>query len=531
MSVLSFNHHQPIDWAWKVDTDTVDSSEAAIKSALMAIEKPVYLAQNAAGLGVAQQVSQQGSEAVLAFAQALNPEDLGDPAFKKQHNVKYAYHGGAMANGIASVELVVALGKAGFLCSFGAAGLVPQVIEDSIKRIQAELPDGPFAVNLIHAPSEEALESGAVDIFLKLGVETVEASAYLGLTEHIVYYRLAGLSENSDGSVHIGNKVIAKISRTEVATKFMSPAPQKIVAKLLAQGKITPLQAELAQRVPMADDITAEADSGGHTDNRPFLTLLPTIIALRDQIQSEYNYATALRVGAGGGIGTPQAALAAFNMGAAYIVLGSVNQACVEAGASEHTRKLLANVEMADVTMAPAADMFEMGVKLQVVKRGSMFAMRANKLYDLYQNYDSIEAIPAPERQKIEKQIFRASLEDVWATTISFFHERDPQMLARAQSNPKRKMALIFRWYLGLSSRWSNSGEKGREMDYQIWAGPSLGAFNTWVKGTYLADHSQRKAVDVALHLLKGAAYLQRVNQLKLQGVNLQQDLSRYIVE
>ena len=44
-------------------------------------------------------------------------------------------------------------------------------------------------------------------------------------------------------------------------------------------------------------------------------------------------------------------------MGAAYVVTGSVNQACYEAGASEHTRRLLAQAEMADVTMAPAADM------------------------------------------------------------------------------------------------------------------------------------------------------------------------------
>jgi len=528
MSVLSFNNKSQIDWGWKVDANTVSSSEVAIKKALMAIDKPVYLAQSAAGLGITQQSCKEGSQAVLAFAQAVNPEDLGDPAFKAQHNVKYAYHGGAMANGIASVELVVALGKAGLLCSFGAAGLVPAVIEDSIKRIQAQLPNGPFAVNLIHAPSEEALESGAVDIFLKLGVRVVEASAYLGLTDHIVYYRLAGLSQNRDGSVHIGNKVIAKISRTEVATKFMSPAPQKIVDKLLAQGKITPLQAQLAQRVPMADDITAEADSGGHTDNRPFLTLLPAIIALRNEIQAQYHFSPSLRVGAGGGIGTPEAALAAFNMGAAYIVLGSVNQACVEAGASDHTRKLLANVEMADVTMAPAADMFEMGVKLQVVKRGTMFAMRANKLYELYLKYDAIEAIPALEREKIEQQIFRQNLDDVWVTTIEFFQERDAQMLERAKNNPKRKMALIFRWYLGLSSRWSNIGEKGREMDYQIWAGPSLGAFNSWVKGSYLEEYSQRKAVDVALHLLKGAAYLQRVNQLKLQGVNLPQNLQGY---
>jgi len=65
-------------------------------------------------------------------------------------------------------------------------------------------------------------------------------------------------------------------------------------------------------------------------------------------------------------------------------------------------------------------------------------------------------------------------------------------------------------------------------MDYQIWACPSLGAFNSWVKGSYFEDYRQRKAVDVALHLLKGGAYLQRINQLKLQGVKLAQNLSGY---
>jgi len=528
MSNLNFSTNNSIDWGWKVSDSAVKTDDVALKSALMDLEQPLYLAKKDQQLGFANATAATGASDVLAFAQKLTAADLGDDAYKKQHGVKYAYHGGAMANGIASVELVVALGKAGLLCSFGAAGLVPDAVEDAIKRIQAELPNGPYAVNLIHAPAEEALERGAVERFLKLGVKTVEASAYLGLTEHIVWYRLAGLSKNSDGTVNIGNKVIAKVSRTEVGRRFMEPAPQKLIDKLLAQNKITPEQAQLSKLVPMADDITAEADSGGHTDNRPFLTLLPTIIGLRDEVQAQYNFSPALRVGAGGGIGTPEAALAAFNMGAAYIVLGSVNQACVEAGASQYTRELLSKVEMADVTMAPAADMFEMGVKLQVVKRGSMFAMRAKKLYDLYISYDSIEAIPSDERLKIEKQIFRANLDDVWAGTEAFFQERDPDMLARAQSSPKRKMALIFRWYLGLSSRWSNTGEKGREMDYQIWAGPSLGAFNSWVKGTYLEDFTKRGAVDVALHMLKGAAYLQRVNQLKLQGVSLSTELASY---
>jgi PfaD family protein len=538
-SALININKNPINWNWSVAPRTLNTDKSSIKTALLAVDKPLYLAKSVAGIGISHEIiectsqmnDEETSAAVLAFTQAITADQLGSEAFKKAHGVKYAYHGGAMANGIASVELVIALGKAGMLCSFGAAGLIPDVIEDSIKRIQAVLPHGPFAVNLIHAPSEEALEAGAVERFLKLGVKTVEASAFLALTEHIVHYRVAGLSQNDDGSVKINHKVIAKISRTEVAERFMSPAPQKFLDRLVAAGKITPLQAELALQVPMADDITAEADSGGHTDNRPFLTLLPTILKQRDQIQAKYNYVIPLRVGAGGGIGTPEAMLAAFNMGAAYVVIGSVNQACVEAGASEHTRKLLANVQMADVTMAPAADMFEMGVKLQVVKRGSMFAMRANKLYELYINYPSIEAIPAVEREKIEKQIFRQNLDQVWETTIAFFHERDPAMLARAKNDPKRKMALIFRWYLGLSSRWSNIGEVGREMDYQIWAGPSLGAFNSWVQDSYLADYTQRKAVDIALHLLTGAAYLARVNQLSYQGISIDSSLVNYYPE
>ena len=515
----------PFNW----QTANAESSDSAIKAALMNLAQPIYVAVQAGQLGVSQTLSAGGSAEVQAFAQAITPEDLGDPAFKAQHGVKYAYHGGAMANGIASVELVIALGKAGFLCSFGAAGLVPDVVEESIRQIQAALPNGPYAVNVIHAPAEEALERGAVERCLKMGVDTVEASAFLGLTEHIVRYRAAGLSRNSDGSVNIGNKIIGKVSRTEVGRRFMEPAPAKLLQKCLDKGHITAEQFELAQLVPMADDITAEADSGGHTDNRPFVTLLPTIIKLRDEIQAEYNYTPALRVGAGGGIGTPEATLAAFSMGAAYVVLGSVNQSCIEAGASEYTRKLLATAEMADVTMAPAADMFEMGVKLQVLKRGSMFAMRAQKLYDLYIAYDSIEDIPAEERKKIEKQIFRSNLDDIWVGTESFFQERDPEMLARAKQSPKRKMALIFRWYLGLSSRWSNIGEKGREMDYQIWAGPSLGAFNSWVKDTYLEPFNARKAADVSLHMLKGAAYLERVNQLKNQGIQLSTELAAYI--
>jgi trans-AT polyketide synthase, acyltransferase and oxidoreductase domains len=445
---------------------------------------------------------------------AISPETLGDKTFRERYHVKYAYMTGAMANGIASETMVIELGKNNILSSFGAAGLIPSRLEAAIIKIKSALGNNTFACNLIHSPSEESLEKNAVALFIKHRIRVVEASAYMDLTPYIVWYKAIGLSEEN-GIVKSENKVIAKVSRLEVAGKFMQPPPASILNKLVEEKKITPRQAQLAAGMSVADDITVEADSGGHTDNRPLVCILPAIIKLRDEITGQYGYKYKIHVGAAGGIGTPTAAYSAFSMGASYIVTGSVNQACVESGSSDIVRKLLAQAEMTDVIMAPAADMFEMGVKLQVLKRGTMFAGRAQKLYELYRSYNSIDTIPAAEKEKIEKQIFRRSLSAVWSDTKDFFSERDADLLSAAEADPKIKMALIFRWYLGLSSRWANSGEKGRELDYQIWCGPAMGAFNAWVKGTDLEKPENRKVARVAEEIMKGTCYCYRNNMLK----------------
>jgi len=520
------NHSQNPIWIGNNDFIAFDTEE--IKAKLLNLENPCYFIKQSSIIGVTNEgYLDENSNGKFTEVETLTaippllPQQLGDANFLDCYNVKYPYMTGAMANGIASEELVIALGKENILSSFGAAGLVPDRIEKAINTIQKALPNHPYCFNLIHSPSELSIEKNAIDLYIKYNINTVEASAFLDLTPNIVYYRIAGLSINSSNEIEIKNKVIAKISRREVASKFMQPAPEKIVKELVNQGLITELQAKLASQVPMADDITVEADSGGHTDNRPLVCLLPSILALRDAIQTQYSYKTPIRVGAGGGIGTPQSALGALMMGAAYIVTGSINQSCLEAGASEHTKRLLAQAEMTDIMMAPAADMFEMGVKLQVLKWGTMFGMRAQKLYELYQNYNSIEEIPKIAREKLEKQIFRKNLDKIWQETITYFTQRDPQQITRAENNPKRKMALIFRWYLGLSSQWSNIGEEGREIDYQIWCGASMGAFNNWVKNSYLAESSNRKVSDIAHHLMRGSAYLYRLQNLKLQGIIL----------
>ena len=90
-------------------------------------------------------------------------------------------------------------------------------------------------------------------------------------------------------------------------------------------------------------------------------------------------------------------------------------------------------------------------------------------------------------------------------------------------------MALVFRWYLGLSSRWSNEGEQGREMDYQIWCGPAMGAFNAWVRGSYLEDPLARGVEEVGEAIMAGTAYLARVQVLRSQGVAVAPELGAYL--
>lgn len=520
---------------WSGATGTLQSDLAGIQALLLELNQPFHLITDGQVVFLTSQgeisAQKQPSSPAYHWLATLPPlpiESLGDPAFRQWYDCRYAYYTGSMANGIASTRLVIAMGKAGFLASFGAAGLSPERIEAAIHEVKSALPNGPYAFNLINSPNEPAMERKAAELYVQHQVRTVEASAYLEITLPLVYYRASGLTTDPQGNIRIQNRLIAKLSRKEVARQFMLPAPDELLNQLLQEGKITAQQAALARQVPMADDITVEADSGGHTDNRPLVGLLPSILALRDEIQEKMRYPTPLRVGAAGGISTPHAALAAFMMGAAYVVTGSINQACLEAGTSEHTRNLLAQADMADVTMAPAADMFEMGVKVQVLKRGTMFAMRASKLYELYSRYPSLEAIPAEEIQKLEKTVFKRPIEEIWQDTVRFFQQRDPRQLERAEKDPHQKMALVFRWYLGLSSRWSNSGEKGREMDYQIWCGPAMGAFNEWVRGSYLEKPENRSVVDVALHILTGAAYLQRVRLLSLYGIEVPPFLQRY---
>lgn len=457
------------------------------------------------------------------------PEWLGERTFQETHQVRFPYICGEMANAIASVAMVVKAARAHILSFFGAAGLSLKDIASAIDQIHAQLGGVgglPWGSNLIHTPNETGLEDETVALYLAKGVRRVSASAFITLTPAIVRYACTGLSYDQRGRVVRKNFLFAKISRPEVAEQFINPAPLPLLNRLLSEGKLTPQEVALAQTIPLAEDITVEADSGGHTDNQALPALFPIMIDVRNKIARHRQYHSPIRLGVAGGMATPQSITSAFAMGAAYVLTGSINQSSIEAGLHDSAKKLLCQVGIGDVTMAPAADMFEQGIKVQVLKRGTFFPMRAQKLFECYKAYSSLDDLPTKLVDFLEKDIFRASLEQAWQKTALFWQDRNPHELVKARGNPRHKMALLFRSYLGLASQWAIKGV--REEDFQIWCGPAMAAFNQWVKNSFLHAQENRTVVQIALNLLEGAAKLTRAQQLRSMGVVIPESAFTY---
>ena len=218
-------------------------------------------------------------------------------------------------------------------------------------------------------------------------------------------------------------------------------------------------------------------------------------------------------------------------MGAAYVVTGSVNQACLESGASEHTRKLLSQTEMTDVAMGPRP-----GICLKWVLRcrcsnaAPLFAMRAQKLYDLYSRYDTWQDVPQKEREKLETSVFKRSFDDIWVECVKFFSERDPHQVETRQCQSQGQNGAGFPLVPGgflragpiavkKDVRWITRSGAARP-----WAPLTIGcATPTWRRlktGTL---------PDVNLQILSGAAYLQRLRLLGAQGLRFNPAVEQFL--
>ena len=456
---------------------------------------------------------------VAAVLPALYPEWLGDRSFCETHDVRFPYVVGEMANGLTTTRMVIEAARAGFLGFFGAAGLEPARIEDAVAQLSRELgADSSWGSNLIHSPQEPALEDATVDVYLRRGVPRVSASAFMRLTLPVVRYAAAGLTADAGGGVRRRHHLFAKISRPETARYFLAPAPREMLDELVAG------RSSRAGRPSSPGACRWPRTSPSRPTPAGTPTTGPSPPSSRASPACATDLAAAARLRAPGaprrrgGLGTPTAVAAAFALGAAYVLTGSVNQAAVESGLAASGRALLAQAGVADVVMAPAADMFELGVKVQVLKRGTMFAARARQLRSSTRPTTRSRRSPPASARASRRTVFQRRSTRSRADR-ALLGARDPRQNERAA--PATRSTAWRCASAGISAgRAAGPSRTTRR------AGPTTrsGAARPWARSTTgCAARSSRPArrtvAQIARNLLEGAIAVTRAQQLRACGV------------
>jgi trans-AT polyketide synthase/acyltransferase/oxidoreductase domain-containing protein len=437
----------------------------------------------------------------------LRAGDLGAQTFRSRYGLNYAYVAGSMCAGISGPELIVRLSRAGLIGMLGSRGLELPQLERDIRAVQDELGrDGRLGVNLTHEASRPERAVALVRLLRRLGVRQIEASGFLAITSALVEHRLKGARRDAAGLLVPGGRILAKVARREVAEALLQPAPERLVRNLVQQGILTAEEAELSGGLPMADDLCVEGETGWQHMTNNFVSVLPHILRLRDAIARSSN-CERIHVGAAGGIGSPQAAAAAFVMGADFILTGSINQCTVEARTSEPVKDMLEQAGPQDTDYAPFGEISELAARIQVLKKGVFFPARARRLQELWRHFDALTDIDAKTRLEIESKYLRQSFDEAYEKLSS---QADPQERAKAQADPKYKMACVFSRYLNSSLAAALAGESQQRIDFQIPCGPALGDFNQWVGGTSFARWRERHVDAIAIHLMEETAALLR---------------------
>ncbi len=377
-----------------------------------------------------------------------------------RYGLRHACVAGSMYGGVSGPELLSRLAKSGGMGFYGAGGLTPAEVESGLGTVVAGLGrDNPYGAALPYQQADPEREMALAELYLRLGVRVVEASGHLEITPALVKFRLKG------------GAVLAKVNRTDLAEQLLSPAPADVVRHLREHGHLTEEEAAGAGSIPVATDLVVEAGAGWLSSPASVATVLPSVLRLRDRLSAGARQR--VHVGAAGGIGTPEAAAAALFMGAEFLLTGSVNQCTVEAATSPHTKDILQSLSVHDVDDAPWPEMFELGVRNTVVRKGVFYPAKAAKLHQLWRAHDRWQDIDSGTRDEIERRYLRRPFAEVLA-------EVGPG------GSPKQDMAAVFRSYLVQGLALARQGDATRKVDYHIPCGPAMGAFNDWVRGTEL---------------------------------------------
>lgn len=419
-------------------------------------------------------------------------DQLGDAMFRREYGVRYAYVAGSPMPGTRTPAMAKALARAGLLGLLDAfpddepcAVTIRRLVDElgSVERLGVSVrPDAPF----VPGPHREA---DILDAALDAGLRNAEAMAYAHPTPALVRFRFHGAHRTPVGQPVAVQRLLVHVGSADTAQSFLDPAPTALVDTLVNRGALTADEGAIARELPVASDLCTHADGRSPVE---LTTLLPTLQRLRDRATERHG--TRVRVGAGGALGTPEALACAFFLGADFVLPGAVHLTSPESGLPSELRHRLATLQLGDTTNAPAADGFSFGARAPVVKKGTFFPARAQKLHDLFRFYGSLDAIPRDHRNALETH-FDPSLASLLPTP----NTDDP-------IDGQTALAEAFTHYFRNSLRWTLEGNPEHKLDHQIPCDESLAAFNLFVEGSDLEDPAKRGVVAVAQRLMQACA-------------------------
>jgi trans-AT polyketide synthase/acyltransferase/oxidoreductase domain-containing protein len=413
----------------------------------------------------------------------------GSEAFRGAWGLRGAYLAAGMGFGVSSPALVIALGEAGYLGFLGIGGLNLPAARAAIREVKARLGStAPWGVNLLASPLRPGREDQVVRLCLEEGVPAFEAADYLAPTPALLQARWSGSPS--------GRHVLVKVSRPDLAERFMRPPPAELLDRCVAEGRLTRAEAALAARAPVCSALAALADGAGHTDQQPALALLPAVLAARRRLGAQ------VPLGLCGGLGTPDALAAAFLIGADFVMTGTINQCTYESGAAPAVKDLLSAAELHDTAVVPAGDLLEVGGRARVLRRGVLFPARATRLGELLQSAPSVEGLDTRTRDQLERSFFQRSLDDVWQDAAA---RLDAPTRADIEGRPRARLAHVLRAYFAQGTRLALAGDARRQVDWQVCASPAMGAMNAWASAQGLGDWRGRRVAALADRLMTEA--------------------------
>jgi trans-AT polyketide synthase, acyltransferase and oxidoreductase domains len=164
-------------------------------------------------------------------------------------------------------------------------------------------------------------------------------------------------------------------------------------------------------------------------------------------------------------------------------------------------------MNVCDTAYVPSLELFELGGRAQVVKKGFFFSARANKLYELYRNVSSLSQLDGKTRSQLEDKYFGRTITAVLEECRSRMNGHE---LVALNEDPKQQMAAVFKWYMERARQSAIAGDASNKVNYSIMCGPAMGAFNQWVKNTSLEYWKNRHAGKIAAAMMNEAAALSK---------------------